>query len=120
MFSLGNGNQIKVSIILCYFYVSSFQAFYVAQFIVACLAMQKRFDELSISLKFSFSVSKIKISTSKNHEFLKFGKLFHNLCDGIEILNQTFTFHFVAILMNIVVSFNVKKQYFEFKVLIFF
>lgn len=104
------GNEVKISLVFYFFYVHFHRSFYIAQFVLACSAMQLRFKELNNNLNFSFSVTEIKIVASKNYDLFKVGKLFHDLCDGIEILNQTFTFHLIAILMNTMVSFIFKKR----------
>jgi 7tm Chemosensory receptor len=66
-----------------------------AQFIIATAAVRCRFEALNHKLEFGKAFAFKQLST------VKIGKVFHCLCDCIDIINRTCTFHFILMVANI-------------------
>lgn len=84
--------------------ISLFTMCFVFQFIIASLALRSRFQALNESFE-NFSNDEINFVETKVFESVKIGKLFDKLCDGIEIINETFTFQFIFIFTQLLVGF---------------
>lgn len=67
---------------------------YNAQFILAILVIQTRFKALNHNLETSNCIKNAKNSVELLNN-LKIVKVYHKLCDGIEVINETFTCHFI-------------------------
>lgn len=93
----GISAEIQFPVIFCYTYINIFRMFYSAQFILAASAVFSRFKALNYHLERSIPISTIKIISTTNSTFHKVDKIFHELCDAIEVINKTFTCHFVFI-----------------------
>lgn len=72
---------------------------YVVQFILACLALRERFGKLNGALEV------VKLGFD-GKDIVILGQLYHKLCDAIQVLNETFTFHFITIFLNLIVNLN--------------
>lgn len=70
-----------------------FRAFYVGQFVLIIAAVQVRFRRLN------------QIISRDSNKF-KIEKLYHKLCDIIELINENFTIHFVPIFSILLVILN--------------
>lgn len=82
--------------LLRYSYIVVFRTTYIVQYILACFVVQTRFCRLNNSIgneNFAF----------KSRDVVKIGQLYHKLCDSVDILNETFTFHFIMIFTNALV-----------------
>lgn len=53
-----------------------------------------------LRLSFSYKIDNISIAGLRNVNFKAFTRIFQNLHDGIELLNSTFTFQMIAIIIN--------------------
>lgn len=93
------------AIAACYGYINTFRMFYVGQFILASLAIQSRFYELNQQIKIPVLSFDIKTVAPCNSENYRIGRIYHKLCDGIEIINETFTAHFIFLFTNGLVRF---------------
>lgn len=71
---------------------------------LASSALRSRFQALNESFE-NFSNDEIKFVETKAYESVKIGKLFDKLCDGIEIINETFTFQFIFLFTQLLVGF---------------
>lgn len=78
---------------------------YVVQFILALSTLRMRFRKLNKSVE----IMKFDIG---GKEAVLISRLYHKLCDIAEILNETFTFHFIAIFANLLVRMAI-DFYFE-------
>lgn len=77
-----------------FFYIDLYRMIHVVQFSLASLALHYRFKTLNDDLK-----------TSRSHPKIETVKFYNKLCDGIEILNETLTFHFIFNFISITVDF---------------
>lgn len=73
---------------------------YFAQLLLACITTRKRFEGLNKYLEDSLPPNNIKTlspkAVSPKHlEISQLSKFYHELCDAIEIINESFTFHFI-------------------------
>lgn len=85
--------------------------FFAAQFILACMALTKRFRDLNENLRnFISNSSVIIVVASKASNIREIGKVFHKLCDAIETINETFTFPFILILAHVLVRHLSRKE----------
>lgn len=78
------------------YYFEFFRMVYIVQFILASSALQVRFRKFNKNLE----IMKFDIG---GKEATSLAQLYHKLCDTAEILNETFTFHFIAIFANLLV-----------------
>lgn len=110
LYFLGRWKGLKVSLIASYAYINTFRLFYLVQFSLASFAVRLRFKALNEKIKEQFltklSSNCFKALDVKSSDIFKLGNVFHKLCDAIEIINETFTFHFVLLFMVILVSCN--------------
>lgn len=81
---------------------------YYAQFILAISVVRKRFESLNISLKNLNCIKNEKNSIELLNN-MKFPKIYHKLCDGIEVINETFTCHFTFLFAYTLVRVMVDK-----------
>lgn len=98
-----------------YSFTDILRVIYFAQLIIACMIIRERFEKLNEKINKFDSTG--RISFNRIQPILRYsatgdiaktqdlGKLFHSLCDGIEIVNQTFTPHFILLVSNALVSF---------------
>lgn len=84
-------------------YTTLLKGFYIVQFILATWMLQVRFQALNEYLSGENSLGVRKVSTTKYFPTLKLVMIYHNLCDAIEIVNETFTLHLAAIFLNFMV-----------------
>lgn len=89
-----------------YGYISLYKYFFVLQFSLASLAVRERFKILNDNLQVSLFNKNIKVFTVvKDTKSLKlFSKLYLDLCDSIETINETFTFHLFLVSLSSMVS----------------
>ena len=97
-----------------------FRIFYIIQFVYATTNVKNRFKDLNKTLKsFKYKICKIEDSGT----FL-LAEIFHNLCDAIAIINQTFTFHFIGIVFDVMVNLFInsfsKYKTFKFQITLIF
>lgn len=91
---LGNAQEFKYSVMFCCTYSNIFRCFYSCQFVLVSFALQSRFEAINDRLR------RLKEANYDPGYYLSFiGKLLHQLCDGIELVNETFTMHLIPILM---------------------
>lgn len=84
--------QMAVTTVFRYTYIFCFHTAYVIQFIFPCAAIIVRFKKLNRHIESSANAFVL-------HETNEMCQLYHKLCDGIEIINQTVTFPFVPLFM---------------------
>lgn len=87
-----------------YGFMNIFRTIYVAQFLFVCFTTRERFRKLNdyiMSSCTSFDTNR-QIKPPAPSEF---GRVFHILCDGISVINDTFTFQFIFLIPNIMVSY---------------
>lgn len=68
------------------------------QLVLACLTVQRRFKALNVHLKASqpqVTKANWKLSSYGCSEHLKIRKVYFKLCDCIDVINETFTFHMI-------------------------
>jgi len=74
---------------ISYSYLQFYISAYILQFIFACLAIRVRFKELNrFVMEQDMDATNVQMMT----------KLFHELCDGIELINGTFTLQLLPIM----------------------
>ena len=86
---------------LCSAFLDIIKITFVLQFVFAVSTIRVRFKHLNKYLR-----TKRRSDTSlmtTNLILFKVTTVYHKLCDSIEVLNNTFTFHFVFILLNALV-----------------
>ena len=91
-----------------FLHIGIYKLFFAVQFFLASLALRERFKLLNASLKVSGNLKKIEIFTIKSNNtknFELFSKLFLDLCDLIEVVNSTFAFQLVPIVLGALVKF---------------
>ena len=91
-------NKILFIATLCV--IGIYTVFYSSQFILAAAALEIRFKALNELIDSTMYSAKMEATFNG----AKIGKLFNNLCDGIEIVNDSFTFHFVLLFPLYLVS----------------
>lgn len=101
---LAPNKSLKFVMTFSFAYIHIFMNFYTFQFIVVNSAIWLRFKALNSKFKTKFPRQNVKIVAAKNFDLVQASNYFHNLCDGIEIINNTFTFHAVFIFMQLMVS----------------
>lgn len=93
--------QSNVSIFISYNIVNFLRLFFVMQFCFACNAIRKRFSALNVCLEKAILKKFVSTMDSSSSSF---GKIYQSLCDEIENINETFTFHFIFVFGNILVD----------------
>lgn len=91
-------------VILRSFCSNAMRQWFVVQFVLACVFVRTRFCALNEYIRRSTSMRNKKLFETKSLSTLKVGRVFHSLADSVEIINETFTFHFILILAIILVS----------------
>lgn len=93
-----------------YLFMMILLLFFAIQLFLACLALQKRFEKLRKNLESFIPRNQVQIVASTEKTVLpEIGRIYHTLCDGIETINDTFTFPFILILANVLVSHSIIK-----------
>jgi hypothetical protein len=100
--SFDSPNLLLLDICVSMLYTSCF----IAQFILANACLIVRFKALNRCIQSSSKSHFIKFLHSKDEKTEKFAKLFDKLCDGIEIVNETFTFQFILGFLHDLVRFS--------------
>lgn len=84
-------------------YTLLFMCIYVLQFVFAGLAINERFKMLNKYLRISFGYHTGKALQQEIANLNMFGKAYQDLCDGIELINNTFTFHLIPVMINAII-----------------
>ena len=96
---LGFQDNIYLFFYFIFFYIEALKIFYVFQFYFASLALRERFKYLNQYLESFMDQKKLKpANTLRNVR-----KLYLDLCDLIELVNSTYTFHLVLVLIIVLV-----------------
>jgi hypothetical protein len=95
---LGKFDLVQIIRSVSFSYINFYRAIYIVQFILSSATVKIRFAAFNRSLTLN-RIFKLKLLEDLNHR-----KLYHSLCDAIDILNQTFTFQLVLIFMGLIVS----------------
>jgi uncharacterized membrane protein YbhN (UPF0104 family) len=77
--------------------------FFVSQFWFVSFAVRLRFEIFNNYLRREICRKICNNWKAKSLSTHKLGRIFHSLCDSIDIINDTFTFHFIFIFTNILV-----------------
>lgn len=85
-----------------YSLLNTLRVFYFTQLTLACIAIKERFKNLNNHLK--LLNSDVSSSTTNNFNILDYAKFYHSLCDGLEMVNKTFTQQFVFLIPNLMVN----------------
>lgn len=87
-------------------YINVYRTFFAAQFILACLTVKKRFECLNNQLKTSLKSRALDLKTIAANRLihLELRRVIFQLCDIIEVINETFTFHIIFIFTIFLVS----------------
>lgn len=99
----GSKDPVNLFCLFSYGFIDLFRCLYVAQLFLSCKCLQIRFHRLNETLNSSNNNSNVSIISEKVSMNWKFGKVYYGLCDGIDILNDSFTFHFVFLFTSILV-----------------
>lgn len=89
-----------------YSFVEFFRSIYLTQFVLASLTLLLRFKSLNNRIGNSTTEFNIKDTTV-------IAQLYRQLCEGIEILNETFTFHLIPIFASLIVSSSRRSKKFH-------
>ena len=81
--------------IACYFFVVCVRTFFATQFMFASAAVQNRFAILNSHIVEETLTKQQKSFSTKYFLVSKYSTVYHYLCDGIEMINDTFTFQLV-------------------------
>lgn len=101
-------DALQGSVVLCYSYINFFRMFYTMQFILASLAIRSRFKVLNNYLNYSTTFKDFRIIAMKGSKNFWLLRHYHSLCDGIDIINRTFTSHFILLFAISLVSNNME------------
>lgn len=85
-----DSKQLQASNIFCYLFLVFFRTFFATQFMFASAAVQNRFKILNVHL-----TQETFIKQEKNFLVSKYSTVYHSLCDGIDMINETFTLQLV-------------------------
>jgi hypothetical protein len=94
----GFSERINALAIMCWGTLYFTRIFFVTQLYLACICIRKRFEGLNNKLDWLVRQKSPKIVD------WRLGKLYNELCDVIDILNETFTAPFVFIFPNILIK----------------
>jgi hypothetical protein len=92
------GNNFSVKNIVGYSFVITVRTFFSAQFVFACFIIQKRFEAMNVHLMNSIALKKFNFYAHKSFLTSKYATLYHKLCNGIDVINSTFTFQLIFVL----------------------
>lgn len=106
------GNNFSIKNIIGYSFVTTFRTFFSVQFVFACFIVQKRFEALNVHLINSMSLKKFNFYAQKSFLTSKYATLYHQLCNGIDAINETFTFQLIFVFAITLVR-NYEKLYRE-------
>jgi hypothetical protein len=88
-----------------------YNLFFAAQFCIFAFEIRERFEILNRKLRkdfISFTGNIMIVHDKRNSSKLKqFSILYHDMCDGIEIINSTFTFQLIFVFSSCLVSLKV-------------
>lgn len=88
---------------LAYSVPNNLKIFYFAQLVFACLILKERFKALN-GLIVSRTVQCRKFGKiSETNQTRECFQIYNNLCNGIDLINSTFTFHLIASIAAILV-----------------
>lgn len=87
-----------------FFVINFIRLYFVLQFCLVCAALRTRFNALNGVFKSSISTKELKNVRAKSCSTVKLRKIYHILCDGIEIVNATLTPPFVLLMIIFLVS----------------
>lgn len=90
--------------ILSFAYINLFRMFFAFQFGLSCAAIRKRFHALNGHLMHFTEKRSVMCFRFELNE--KFRKNYLKLCDGIQLINETFTLPFVTIFGILLVRFS--------------
>jgi 7tm Chemosensory receptor len=91
-------------VILRSFCSNAMRQWFIVQFVLACASVKSRFYALNEHVKNITSERNKKSVGLKSLSIRKVARVFHSLADLVDIINETFTFHFIWILLIILVS----------------
>lgn len=94
-----------------YAIINLFRGFYIIQFVLASFAIQIRFAAVNRDLKSSVPIERIKVVASDSLSF-QVGKVYHKLCDAIDVFNDFLTFPFVYFITKFMVRILEKFEAF--------
>lgn len=86
---------------ISYSVINIVRLFFVIQITFVCAVLRVRFKALNETIKNSISIETTQVVRTKNFPTYKFLKIYHILCDGIDLANETFT-HQILFLMIVV------------------
>lgn len=84
--TIGYTDTMNISAFTCFIYLHAFRYLQTSQFVLVALALRSRFNAINEHLA--------NLKSVKGY-LLMVRKPFHQLCDVIEIINQTFTMQLV-------------------------
>lgn len=92
------------------------QCFCVIQFNLASLAVATRFRAFNTHLKKEILSKRLNVMLSRTFKASSHTEIFHRLCDGIEIINETYTFQlcFSFFLLTVSDNFNFARTLLNF------
>lgn len=85
-------------------YINFLRFLFGTQFALAVAFVRQRFRALNEHITRWSPVRSSKVACFTSMPADKFGIIFHGLCDSIGVINETFTFHFIILLGNILVA----------------
>lgn len=91
-------HRIDPLVLVCWTTLHSMRVFFIAQFFLACICIRKRFEGLNKKLTSVFKQKLTQLVDSR------VGKHFNDLCDVIEIMNETFTVPLIFVFTNILIK----------------
>jgi hypothetical protein len=103
-------SPIDIRTTISYSYMNFFRNFYMMQFMFAVSSVKTRFQDLNETLVSLESSPKFISKESDIEGMFSIAELHHNLCDAIDLINQTFTFPLIGIFLNSLVRFLQRRH----------
>lgn len=107
----GFTTNLKLVDNLSYCFVIMARLFFPLQFVLASLAVEKRFACLNQHLELLISQQSLNKFSLNCFQASKYSKSFHKLCDGIDTINETFTFQLILIFATVTVRHFWKTKF---------
>lgn len=86
---IGYADSLNFPALFCHVFINIFYFLYPLQFILVSFAVRSRFRAINQHIE-------LGLKTDRDKFLLAFGKLFHRLCDVIELINQTVTLPLIS------------------------
>lgn len=90
--------------IVTYVFMIFVRIFFMSQLLLACSAVKSRFHLFNDAFSQKFLLNRLEPLCVQESDLKCYGFIFHQLCDGIEMINQSFTFQLIPLMPHILVT----------------